>query len=183
MNSVSGLCKKTIYLHWLVGTVMIALLISGIYMVEAEQYALYDWHKPFGLSLIFLVIARLVWRMKKGWPSQLTTHSAIEKKASRSVQYMLLLLSVVMPLSGLLMASMGGYGLDFFGIELVPATPDPANPDEMIPANGPLAGFASSVHELSGYLLIGVLTLHILGALKHHFIDGDTTLKRMLKSD
>ena len=50
----------------------------------------------------------------------------------------------------------------------------------MIPINGPFAGTAHETHEIAGKVMFVAFLLHVVGALKHHFMDKDGTLKRML---
>ena len=50
----------TIRLHWLIAALMIALLAVGMYMAETEAWALYPWHKSFGIVVLPLALARIV---------------------------------------------------------------------------------------------------------------------------
>ena len=85
-----------------------------------------------------------------------------------------------MPLSGVLMSGFGGHGLQFFGLELMASNPDPANPAKVLPVHGAIADAAHQLHGILGNVIIAALILHVLGACKHHFLDKDGTLKRML---
>jgi cytochrome b561 len=78
------------------------------------------------------------------------------------------------------MSSLGGHGVAVFGIEVVARNPDPADPSSALAHNEAMASFFHFVHHWVGYLLIGALALHVSGALKHHLIDKDGTLRRML---
>lgn len=84
-----------------------------------------------------------------------------------------------MPVSGFLMSALGGRGLDVFGLEIVALNADPLNPNEVIAYNETIANLGHSVHHWLGYILIATVALHVFGALKHHVIDKDGTLKRM----
>ena len=74
---------------------------------------------------------------------------------------------------------MGGHSIPFFGFDLIPGNPDPANPQATLPRNAELSEMAEEVHAIVGYLLIACIVLHVVGALKHHIIDKDGTLMRM----
>ena len=174
------LSSNTVLLHWIVGLTIIALLAVGVYMAETETFALYPWHKSFGVLVFFFVLLRVAWRVKNGWPTPVRAYERIEQQLSKVVHYVLLIGTVVMPLSGFLMSSLGGNGVDFFGIELVARNPDPANPREVIPLNGALGSLGHAIHHWVGYLMIAALVLHIAGAVKHHVTDKDGTLVRML---
>ncbi len=84
-----------------------------------------------------------------------------------------------MPISGFIMSAIGGHGVDFFGMELAARNPDPTDPKEVIALNGPLAGIAHNMHEIAGKAIFVGVILHVVGALKHHMIDKDGTLRRM----
>ena len=84
-----------------------------------------------------------------------------------------------MPVSGIVMSSMGGHNVPLFGIDLIPANHDPVNPQDTIARNAELGELAGEIHEIVGYLLIACIVLHIAGALKHHIVDKDGTLLRM----
>ncbi|GFR59501.1 cytochrome b561 family protein [Elysia marginata] len=170
----------TITLHWLVAIGMIGMLAIGIYMTEAEVYSLYPWHKSFGVLIIAFVVLRVLWRIKNGWPVPVSQYIAIEQNLAKAVHWILIIGTVLMPVSGALMSALGGNGIDIFGLELMPRNPDPENPGRVLPHNGDIASFCHAIHHWLGYIVIGAVILHIAGAIKHHVIDQDATLKRML---
>ena len=183
LDSHSKLSTTTLSLHWVVGIMMISLLATGIYMEENEIFALYPWHKSFGILIATFVVLRVLWRIKNGWLSHVSDYSSIEKLLSKIVHYLLIIGTVLMPISGFIMSAMGGHGVDFFGLELFSRNPDPADPKEVIALNGPLAGIAHSMHKFAGITILVAVILHVVGALKHHVIDKDGTLRRMLGSE
>jgi len=178
-TNTQALSNTTKFMHWIVALLIIGLLASGIYMVEKSAYGLYDWHKSFGIVAILFVFGRFIWRLKEGWPEQLSTHTATEKSLSRLIQILLLISPIIMVVSGLVMAIFSGYGLDIFGFPLIASNPDPENPSQVIASNESLSSFAGQVHWIAGYIMVATLVLHIVGALKHHWIDKDKTLSRM----
>lgn len=179
-DSAEKFSPITIALHWLVGITIIALIAVGIYMESTEAFPLYPIHKSVGMLIFAVIIFRVIWRMKSGWPQHIGSHKPIERKLARIVQWVLIIGTVLFPLSGMIMSGFGGYGLSIFGLELVPMNFDPENPKEILAHNGALAGFAHSVHGILGNVMIVAILLHISGALKHHIIDKDSTLKKML---
>lgn len=183
LDTHSKLSPNTLILHWVVAVIMITLLATGIYMEENEFYPLYPWHKSFGVLITLFVALRVFWRIKNGWLSPVGDYSNIEKLLSKAVHYILIIGTVLMPISGFLMSAMGGHGVDFFGVELVARNPDPANPKEVIALNGSLAGTAHSMHKFAGILILFSVVLHVFGALKHHIIDKDGTLRRIFGSE
>ncbi|GGF53619.1 cytochrome b [Alteromonas lipolytica] len=173
------LSKTTILLHWLVALLMIALLAVGIYMTENKDYSLYGLHKSFGVVVLVLALARVAWRIKNGWPLAAGNYKAWEHKLSHIVHWILIIGTLIMPISGVIMSSMGGHNVPLFGFDLIPANHDPANPQAVLARNAELGEVAEAVHAIVGYLLILCIVLHVAGALKHHIIDKDGTLMRM----
>jgi len=179
-DTVTQLSATTIGLHWLVAVSIIGLLLVGAYMVETKAYALYSWHKSFGVVVFLIVLVRVGWRITNGWPEPIREYPALERITAKVVYWVLILGTVLMPVSGFLMSSLGGYGVDVFGMELVARNPDLDNPTKVVAHNSDLAGLANSIHHWVGYILFTAVILHIAGALKHHLMDKDGTLSRML---
>lgn len=174
------LSRTTVTLHWIVGITVLGLLAIGVYMEENEVYALYPWHKSIGFLIFFVVLARVLWRIKNGWPTPVTQYKKIEHCLAKMVHWILIIGTVLMPISGALMSTLGGHGLFVFGLEVIATNPDPDNAAKMIAHNPELASLSHSTHHLVGEIMIIAVVLHILGALKHHLINKDGTLRRML---
>ncbi len=172
-NDKYGFIAKT--LHWVIAVFIIGLIVAGLYMTDMEagddKWALYNLHKLFGIIVLGLIIFRIIWKiLNKGKPVMLDSYSKIERIMAASVHGMLYIMMLVMPLSGWLMSSFGGYSVMLFGI------------DVMLPVekDKDMGSIFSEIHHLGWYVFVALLALHIVGALKHHFIDKDDTLKRML---
>jgi cytochrome b561 len=174
------LSPLTIALHWIVGITIIGLLALGKYMESNEAYALYDIHKSIGMIIIAFVLARVFWRILNGCPEPASNYSNIEHLTAKVVHWALIIGTVALPVSGVLMSGAGGHGLAIFGWELLAENIDPNNLEEVIPLNKALAGLGHEIHEIVGNIMIIAIVLHFLGALKHHIIDKDGTLRRML---
>ena len=179
-DTTSQLSPTTIALHWIVGVGVIGMLTLGIYMAETETWALYPWHKSFGVLIFFVILLRVIWRMKSGWPAPVERFHSAELLLIRTVQFTLLAGTLLMPLSGFLMSALGGSGVAVFGLEIVPFNPDPDNPAMPQAHHGPLASFFHTMHTWVAWILVIALVLHVAGALKHHLLDRDGTLRRML---
>jgi cytochrome b561 len=179
-DTKAKLSPATVALHWIIGLVVIVLLAVGIYMAKNEVHALYPWHMSIGQLIFFFALAQVILRLKKGWPEPVQQYSRAERWLARAVHYLLLLGVLLMPIFGFTMAAMSGNGVFFFGVELVAPNPDPANPGEVIALNGSIAKLAHEAHEYLGFTLVVAVLLHIAGAAKHHRIDKDGTLRRML---
>jgi cytochrome b561 len=179
-DTANKLSKTSIFLHWLVGITIIGLLALGLYMEQNEAYELYDIHKSIGVLIFSFILARLAWRIKQGWLKPVREYSKVEQTLSALVHYILLIGSVLIPLTGLMMSIGGGHGLDIFAFNLIPENHSLENPTETLPLNETISSLGAGLHSIISYLLIVALILHIAGALKHHFMDNDATLRRML---
>lgn len=174
------LSAVTVALHWVVGLSIISMIAVGVYMTDYEEYALYPIHKSVGMLLFVVILCRVIWRIKQGWPEAASNYKAWEHTLSKIVHWLLIIATIILPVSGMLMSGLGGYGLAIFGWELLAATPNPDEVGKMIPINGAIAGTAHETHEIAGKVIFVAIVLHLCGALKHHFVDKDGTLRRML---
>ena len=128
-------------------------------------------HKSIGILLFLAVGIRLLWRLATPTPAALSSHTLLEKRVSRITHVALYFLTILIMLSGYLISTADGRPIAVFTWFNVPAL------GELFPQQTDIAG---AFHQYLAYALIGLTVLHALGALKHHFIDKDTTLKRML---
>lgn len=183
MDTYHKLSKQTVFLHWIVAVGIIGLLAVGIYMHETESFFLYPWHKSFGVLILFFVIWRIINRIKNGWLEPVQKYTHIEITLSKIVHWLLIIGTLLMPISGMMMSGFGGHGIPFFGLEILARNPNPDDPSKVIALNEPLAKVGHVLHGLGGNILIGAILLHIAGALKHHLIDKDGTLNRMKGAD
>lgn len=137
------------------------------------KLALYDWHKSLGTLVLFLFALRLFWRWVSRPPISLPEHKKWERVLAHIAHYTLYLLLFLLPLSGWLMSSAGDFSHSFFGLFTMP---------DLVEKDETLFRQMREVHEFLVYLLLFVLFFHIAGALKHHILDRDITLVRMLLS-
>lgn len=162
-------------LHWIMALLVICLLGVGLYMgtmsLSAAKIQVYNLHKSLGICVLFLIIGRICWHIISRTPHFVETLKPWEKKAATLVHFSLYILLIAMPLSGWIFSSAAGRPVQFFGIFTLP---DIVAPDENI------AKTFRALHGYIGYALMALIAMHIAGALKHHFIDKDPTLKRML---
>lgn len=180
MDSVNGLSRITLVLHWLVAIPMIGMLALGLYMTNLELFDYYDLHKSLGILLGGVIVLRVIWRLRQGWLPPVANYAKSEMLLARYTHWTLIISTLLMPVSGMIMSGASGHGFDVFGLELVRENPDPTHPDKVIAFNEFWSGFGETRHEYAGYILILAIVLHILGALKHQFIYKDAILRRML---
>lgn len=179
IKQVSGkpeqLGRSTVALHWLVAMLMMFLLASGFYMTTFEDYAWYSWHKSVGILALAIAIIRVIWQMQEGFPKPLNKDQVIQNGLAKLIHYALLICTVIMPVSGIISSAAGGFGVPLFGFVLI----DSVDIAER-PINGLLASIAHETHFIVGYIMVGIVLFHIIGALWHHFIKNDNVLSRML---
>lgn len=174
-------------LHWLVAIGIIYNLWYGLGFddLEASHSPLLrpaiDFHKSVGITVIGLVVLRILWKAGHPGPAPMGSLKPWERKLSVGTHHLLYLLMVVVPLAGWLhdsaWKSAAGHPLMLYGtvpwfrLPLFGMLSD-AGKDQWHDALG-------AVHSLTAKFLIGVLALHIAGALKHQFLDGQAQFRRM----
>lgn len=172
-NSATRFGFVAIFLHWVIALLIIGLLALGLYMVRLpislEKLKLYGWHKELGFLVLFLAIFRLLWRLSNEMPELALPW--LEKLAARSMHWAFYLFMFAMPVTGWLITSSSGLPASFFGLFTLP---DLVSPDEQHRV------LFSEIHEWLGYALIIAIALHTAAALKHHFINKDNILRRMI---
>jgi len=166
--------------HWITAFVIFGLFILGLWMVDLTYYS--DWyktapdiHRSIGILLAIFIIARLVWRFMNVQPKHLSTHKDWEIKSGHVVHWALYLGMFLMFVTGYLISTAKGQPVDVFNWFSLPAI---VTSDDLEIKN--LEDKVGEIHEILAYILIGLASLHALAALKHHFIDKDSTLLRML---
>ncbi|AWF82712.1 cytochrome B [Microbulbifer sp. A4B17] len=175
-NSSSSYGWVAITLHWIMAPAVVGTFILGWWMRQLSYYDPWyrqapEIHKGVGIILFALLLFRLVWRLANPSPadsSKTPNWQGFVAAATHGLIYLLLLAIMV---SGYLISTADGRPIDIFGIASIPATL------KGIPNQEDIAG---SIHEILAWGLIGLVVLHVLAALKHHFIDRDATLLRML---
>lgn len=178
MDNQQQLSPLTIFLHWIIALTMIGLTGVGLYMSTYEYYPLYDWHKSFGVVILAFVLVRIWWRVKNGWPVPVRAYPVLEHRLAQLTHWVLIVSTLLMPISGMMYSGLGGYGVKVFGWVLIPGNKNPET-GQTEPFHAGLSGLGEAVHHWLGYILIAAIVLHIAGALKHHVFDKDQTLRRM----
>ena len=173
-NTQDGYGLVSISLHWLVAAAVVGLFVLGLWMVDLGYYHPWyqsapDIHKGVGVLLFGVMLARFVWRSSNPGPAAIG--SARQRKVAAWVHRTLYILMYMLMLSGYLISTADGRGINVFDLFSVPASLSGVENQEDI---------AGRVHESLAFALIALSALHALAALKHHFVDRDATLKRML---
>lgn len=178
VNSDKSYGVTAILIHSIFGLGFIGLFAVGLYMVELTYYdSLYktlpDLHRSIGIVMAGLLFFRFVWRLVNPQPQPEPNLKAYEILSAEIVHWLLYLLPFAIMLSGYLITTADGSSIDVFGLFEVPA---------VFPAEKGREDIAGDVHFYLAYATMGIVGLHALASLKHHFIDHDRTLVRMFKT-
>ncbi len=162
-------------LHWLIALLIFAAFPLGMYMhdlpLSPHKLRLYSYHKWIGVTIFLLAVMRLSWRVTHRPPPLPATMPAWERIAAESVHYLLYILIFVIPVSGWLMSSAKGMQTVWFGVLPLP---------DLVGKDKALGDFLLEVHETLNFTMLGLLFAHVGAALKHHFIQHDDILARMI---
>jgi cytochrome b561 len=170
-------------LHWGMAALVLAMVALGLFMTRAfapgdmGSYEWYQIHKSLGFTVFVLAVLRLLWRVGDAAPAA-EPGKRWERALARLVHVLLYLLLFAIPLTGWLMVSSSTVQ-DLFGIpNRVFGLFD--MPDPFVPGDQPLSDRLKGVHAALWKALGIVLALHVAGALKHHLVDRDGVLRRMV---
>jgi cytochrome b561 len=175
-NSPNGYGLVSIWVHWAVALAVFGLFGLGLWMVELDYYSAWrqtgpELHKGIGLLLFALMLLRLLWRFLSPLPLPLSSYSRLTRLGAKLGHGLLYLGLFALMIAGYLISTADGQGIRVFAWFEVPALLSG------LPKQKDVAGL---VHEYLAWALVSLAALHGLAALKHHFIDRDLTLLRML---
>ena len=160
--------------HWLIVLLIINQWVIAERAEELKGLAKLDalaWHKSFGMTVLMLAVLRLAWRLMNPTPELATETKPWERLLAKISHVLLYALIFAMPLTGWMMSSAKNYPVSWFKLFQFP--------DLVAPAEQTFHRM-HDLHHLLFNVLVGVALLHVAGALKHHFIDRNDVLKRML---
>lgn len=167
--------RTAMSLHWLIALMLFGMFGFGLYMVELplspQKLKFYSYHKWAGVTVFLLVLARLAWRITHRPPALPADMPAWQVRAAKAGHHLLYLLMVIVPLSGWLMSSAKGFQTVWFGVLPLP---------DLLDKDEALGEALLLTHRLLNWFFMLVVAGHVVAALKHHFIDHDGLLSRML---
>ncbi len=162
-------------LHWTLALLLIGLLASGIHIHDIPlddpgKFALYPWHRAFGVLAFVLVIVRLIARSASNVPEIPATIPWQERTAAKAAQIVLYLAMLSVPVLGYVASSALPEfpnipplnSIWFFGQEL---------PLVAVEKNHDTTVFFITIHKYVGYAMIAVIGAHVAGAIKHRYFD------------
>jgi cytochrome b561 len=163
--------------HGLGAVAVPGLLGLGVYMTRADldaaaKFDLYQWHKTVGFLTLLLTLARVALRAFVRAPEPLASIPARTRALAGAAHVALYVLAVGVGVSGWARISSAiiPIPIDLFGLATAP---------DIAPVDADLSEALARVHRYLAYALAAVLVVHVAAALKHRFVDGDATLRRM----
>lgn len=160
--------------HWLMAFMLLGSFSVGLYMADLppspSRLQLFSYHKWLGVLAFIVVVLRWLWRLAVAPPPLPASMPNWEKQAAEISHHLLYLFLFAAPLSGWLMSSAKGFQTVLFGKFPIP---------DLLHKNPPLGEALDEVHVAIVWMLLGLIVLHALAALKHHFVDRDDVLSRM----
>lgn len=164
------------FLHWtivvLIITQVVLALIAEDLPLGMKKLAMLARHKSVGITILGLAIIRLGWRWsQKASPPLPSTLKPYERALAHFTHFGLYVILFAMPVSGWLMSSARGFPVSWFNLIQLP---------DLVGTNKTLYDAMVTTHGALAWALVVIVTLHMLGALKHHFVLKDDVLRRML---
>ncbi len=170
-------------LHWAIAVLLVGNIFLAWNMEDSNHQPvedLFQLHKSIGITVLFLSIARLIWRLLNPPPALPDDMKSIEKKASHFVHIVFYVAMIAIPLSGWILVSASKFSVStvLFGtvswphLPFLPELSDQAKDLLYIPVE--------FIHSKFAWVVIILLGLHVAGAIKHQFAGEDGVLKRMI---
>ena len=166
--------KTAIALHWLAAALIVCGFTLGLSMVDLpfsrQKLVAYIWHKSIGITVFLLTCVRLAWRLTHPPPPS-PPMVDWQRRAAGISHVALYALLLVIPLSGWVYSSSTGVQVVYLGLIPLP---------DLVPKDKALAAVLRACHVTLNFTLLALVCVHAAAALKHHFVDRDTVLWRML---
>ena len=165
--------RIAIFFHWSLAVLVPWLIGLGWYMLSIEERPDSAWysalHVSLGLTVAALMALRIIWRTEHRPPPLPASMAIWQVTAARLSHLLMYILLVMMPITGYLGASFSGDAIAYFGVPLPAWTARNATLKELL----------FGAHSIIAWVLVAGICLHVLGVLKHVFVDKDTLLRRM----
>ena len=164
-----------IALHWLIAVAILGTFLLGQYMTNLQlspaKLKLYSYHKWIGVTIFLLVLMRIAWRLAHRPPLPPASMPAWQHSAASIAHFFLYALTLAIPVSGWLMSSASGFQVVYLGVIPIP---------DLLAKSKDAAQELKQLHEALNWLMVLVVAMHVAAALKHHLMDRDDVLQRML---
>ncbi|MCW3836382.1 cytochrome b [Sphingomonas canadensis] len=168
-----GYSKGAIAFHWVIAVLVLFNLWLGLFHdALPREWRVIPLHKTLGILILVLSVARLGWRLAHTPPALPDAMRGWERAAAKAMHWALYALMIILSMSGWAMSSdpERPRAVSMFGLFDMP----------LLPVGHGAAEAAHEAHELLGFLMAGLVVLHIAAALRHHFLLRDDVLARMI---
>ncbi|CAJ0701106.1 Cytochrome b561 [Ralstonia edaphis] len=168
--------KPAIALHWIVALLIFAAFGLGLYMTDIPGFTptklkLFSYHKWIGITVLIFAVLRVLWRLTHPAPTPVPGMPKWQHAAAEAAHVGLYLLILAVPLTGYLLSVAAGVKVVYLGLWELPMPFDKSDA---------LKDVFSMAHEWLNWTMAAIVVVHILAALKHHVVDRDGTLRRMV---
>ncbi len=182
-NTAPRYDRVQIILHWLIALIILGMIGLGLFMVELPKQSelppgeesvrafYFLLHKSMGISVAFLILARVVWRLTHKAPALPDTISKWQQKAAGAVHGLFYVLMVAMPLSGFMQSTYSKYSTKFWGIKL----------PRLAEADQGMRELYSQIHECLAFVLIALIVIHLAAVIKHKLAGSGISERMSLK--
>ncbi len=169
----------TITLHWLIALLIFGLIVLGFVMTRSSidpalQFSLFQWHKSFGMLALLLSLIRFAHSLFHVRTKPVAGMSTAEHLAARAMHHLLLLLAVIVPIAGWMIASVSTLEIPTFAFDLFVIPHLPVEKSDAAEA------WWTTAHAVLAYFVLALVALHAGAALYHHYARRDAVLIRML---
>jgi cytochrome b561 len=169
--------RPAIAMHWAIAILIITNLSLGLYItgisLSPQKLKYLSWHKWIGVTVFLLAAMRLLWRLGHRPPLLPAGMSHWERRTAEVTHKLLYVLFFAAPLTGWLFSSAAGFQTVYLGVLPLP---------DLLAKDKELSTVLRLAHQWINYTMAAMVLLHAAAALKHHFIDHDDVLRRMLPS-
>ena len=173
LNTSSGYGLLAKLLHWLTFIALIVQIPFGFFLVGIEfsdrRIDLENIHILVGISIFYLVLLRLIWKLFNPKPKHWREFFKGQTLIAEINHYLLYISILSITISGVLKKLYMGERLNFFIFQYA-----------FKESNFQLADSFYVVHIYANYLLIALVSLHILAVIVHHIYFKDKIIKKML---
>ncbi|MBE3031711.1 MAG: cytochrome b [Actinobacteria bacterium] len=168
--------KPAIAMHWIVALLIFAAFGLGLYMTDIPGFTptklkLFSYHKWIGITVLIFAVLRVLWRLTHPAPAPVQGMPKWQHAAAEAAHIGLYLLILAVPLTGYLLSVAAGVKVVYLGLWELPMPFDKSD------ALKDIFGIA---HEWLNWTMAAIVVVHILAALKHHVVERDGTLRRMV---
>ena len=185
MEVANRYTRTAMLLHWLVAVLIICNVVLiwcvGLFP-DAMVRPVIDTHKSIGITVLGLALLRVLWRLSHKPPALPRSYPKLEKWGAHAAHFLLYLLIFGLPISGWIHDSAfkdaAANPLYLFGLIPWPRIGfimalDPATKEHVHTV-------WFNIHSSLAYVLYALVALHVLGALKHQFIDKEAEFGRIV---